>query len=233
MIRCARAHGRLGADGFTLLEMLMAVAAMAMIVGALGAVTGQWLPNWKRGLVLVQSNEQLAIALDRLAADLASAEYVAATGLDDNPAFSGTDSEIIFVRAGLGPNQRGGLDIVRVASIVENGERMLVRSRAPFRVLAPGDPALGRIVFRDPVVLMRPPWRLAFAFAAQDGKWQSRWRIAGDLPTWIRLDIRSAPDALVLSTVVRVHAEMVPPRPDMPNEPAAEPERSPQVGGRS
>ena len=72
--------------GFTLLEALVAIALMGLIVGALATVTAQWLPNWNRGQLRTQRNEQLAIALDRLVADLSAAEYVVAQSAEPGSA---------------------------------------------------------------------------------------------------------------------------------------------------
>ena len=62
--------------GFTLVEALVATVLMGMILAALATVTAQWLPNWNRGFVRVQRTELLAIAIERLAADFAAAEFV-------------------------------------------------------------------------------------------------------------------------------------------------------------
>ena len=40
--------------GFSLVEALVSVALMSLIVAALSAVTGQWLPNWNRSFVRAQ-----------------------------------------------------------------------------------------------------------------------------------------------------------------------------------
>src|SRR5262245_57060052 len=63
--------------GFTLIEALLATLLMAMIMGALAQVTSQWLRNWNRGFARIQSEDLLAVGLDRLVADLAAAEIVA------------------------------------------------------------------------------------------------------------------------------------------------------------
>src|SRR5262249_61050606 len=77
--------------GFTLFEALVAVALMGLILGALATVTSQWLPNWNRGLARVQRSEQVAIALDRLAADLGAAEHVFPNSKIRRPLFDGSE----------------------------------------------------------------------------------------------------------------------------------------------
>ena len=68
--------------GFTLLEALVAMALMGLILAALATITAQWLPNWNHGIARVQRNEQVALGLERLAADLAAAEFISASRAD-------------------------------------------------------------------------------------------------------------------------------------------------------
>jgi general secretion pathway protein J len=59
-----RAASRRDADGgFTLIEMLVAVALMGVVLSALATITAQWVPSWHRGFARVQRNEMLDIAL--------------------------------------------------------------------------------------------------------------------------------------------------------------------------
>src|SRR5437868_4533829 len=122
---------RAGIAGFTLVEALMATALMGAILAALATVTAQWLPNWNRGFARVQRNEQLGLGVERLVADLAAAEFVSIGRLTKEPYFDGAELAVTFVRSALGPNARGGLEIVRIAEV--GGERglALVRTRAP------------------------------------------------------------------------------------------------------
>src|SRR6266545_6933265 len=62
--------------GFTLLEAVIALALMGIILGALATISSQWLPNWNHGIVRLQREEQLALALERLSLDLAAAEFI-------------------------------------------------------------------------------------------------------------------------------------------------------------
>ncbi len=73
---------------------------MGMILAALATVTAQWLPNWNRGFVRVQRTELLAIAIERLAADFAAAEFVSPNRKTDHPLFEGTELSATFVRIG-------------------------------------------------------------------------------------------------------------------------------------
>ncbi|KQT03043.1 MULTISPECIES: prepilin-type N-terminal cleavage/methylation domain-containing protein [unclassified Bradyrhizobium] len=199
-------------EGFTLFEALVALALMGLIMGALASVTSQWLPSWNRGIVRAQRSEEVAIALDRLAADLSAAEYV--TRMDNTPLFRGSERSVIFVRSVLGPNSRPGLEIVRISEINDRGATALVRMRAPFVLLPPGDPRKDEIQFVDPVVLLRLPYRASFAYAGPAGVWSSRWLNSGELPTAVRFDVRDSERGTLISSAARIHVDRAAPRPD-------------------
>src|SRR5262249_40884272 len=80
--------------GFTLIEALIAMAMMAMILTARATLTRQWLPNWNRGLTRVQRSEHLALALERIAADLAAAQFVPKMAGGRAPYFDGTEHAV-------------------------------------------------------------------------------------------------------------------------------------------
>ena len=69
-----------GESGFTLLEALIAVALTGVILAMLATVTGHWMANWRTGFDRVQSADLLGLGVDRIAADLAAAEYVSLGG---------------------------------------------------------------------------------------------------------------------------------------------------------
>ncbi|OAF15857.1 general secretion pathway protein GspJ [Bradyrhizobium centrolobii] len=209
-----RRHVRLrrAENGFTLFEALVALALMGLVLGTLASVTGQWLRTWNRGIIRAQRNEQVAVALDRLAADLSAADYV--TRSDNGPLFRGTEQGVVFIRSVLGPNGRPGLEFVRISEVADSRGPALVRMRAPFVLLPPGDPKTDLIPFADPVVLLRAPFRINFAYAAVDGKWFGRWLNSGELPTSVRFDIRDVERGTVISSAARIRVEAGAPRPD-------------------
>lgn len=204
--------------GFTMFEALVAIALMGLVLGALASVTGEWLPPWNRGLLQTQRNEQVTIALDRLAADLSAAEFVMPNRAKTAALFRGDQSSVIFVRSALGPNNRAGLEIVRIAEVTDRAGRALVRSRAPFVLLPTGDPAIDPIPFADPVVLLRGPLRITFAFAGPRGGWTGNWPSWASLPAVVRFDLHDAEGKVVLSTATRVRADTGPPQSEQPND---------------
>ncbi|MGC2713885.1 MAG: prepilin-type N-terminal cleavage/methylation domain-containing protein [Pseudolabrys sp.] len=191
--------------GFTLIEALVATALMGFILAALATITAQWLPNWNHGVVRVQRNEQVALGLERLAADLAAADFIPANNQTRKPFFDGASRSVTFVRTALGPDTGPGLEFVRIAEISSERGPVLVRTRAPF---VPGIDRQPN--FTDPVVLLRAPYRLSFSYAGTDRNWREDWREQVQLPNAVKLTVRDATTqrTLSVSTATLIHVEV-------------------------
>jgi general secretion pathway protein J len=197
--------------GFTLIETLIATALMMTILGALATVTAQWLPSWNRGFTRVQRSDMLTLGLERIVADLAAAEVIPAHGLAKGPLFDGAELSVTFVRTAIGPNATRGLEIIRLAEIPDAGNLAMVRATMPFTPLPPEGSLASYLRFRDPVVLVRAPYRVSFAYAGgSDRTWRSTWSAATELPRAIRITVRDAAthQTLSMSTAIMIHAEL-------------------------
>lgn len=199
---------RAAEGGFTLIETLVALALTGLVLSALVSITSQWLPNWHRGMDRIQRSEAISLALQRIGADLAAAEYIPA-GRERQPLFDGSELSVMFVRTTLGPNATPGLDVVRIGETSDHQALVTVRSRAPFRPLEPGASVSEQIQTGDPVVLLRAPFRLSFSYADRDRVWKSSWHDADKLPAAVMLTVRDAATERVLSvsTVASIHAD--------------------------
>ena len=191
-MRRSLAKRRTSESGFTLIETLVALALMGLVLSALANLTAQWLPNWNRGFERIQRSELIGIALQRIGADLSAAEYVPANRGERRPIFDGSELSVTFVRTALGPNAGSGLDVVRVGETTEQQDFVTVRSRTPFRPLPLGSSLSEQLHFAEPVLLLRSPFRLSFAYAGQDRVWKGSWHDADKLPAAIKLTIRDA-----------------------------------------
>jgi general secretion pathway protein J len=197
---------RLGENrGFSLVEVLAATVLMGAILAALATITGQWLPNWNRGFAAAQRMELLALGLERIGDDIASAEFIPAGGAGTPPVFLGTERSLMFVRTLVGPGNAPGLELVRIAEVESDGFS-LVRSRAPYMPATSGQKREPN--WSDPVVLIRSPYRISFAFSAADRVWQSTWKDAKRLPQAVRITVSASGQVLPFSTSIRVHAEL-------------------------
>jgi general secretion pathway protein J len=203
-------HARALSDsaGFTLIEALVSTALMVAILGALVMITAQWMPNWDRGFARVQQTELTAGGLERIVADLSAAEFIPPTGDAKGPLFDGAPLSVTFVRSALGPNTRPGLEFVRFVETADERGFAMVRLRAPFVPIAAQ--ALAQVKFSDPVVLVRAPYRVSFAYGGADRIWRDGWRGAAKLPSTVRVTLRDAATAqpLAISTAAIVHVDM-------------------------
>jgi general secretion pathway protein J len=198
-----------GEGGFTLIETIVALALMGLVLSALAGITAQWLPSWNRGVDRIQRSEAIGVALERISADLSAAEYVSVNRDSHRPLFEGSELSVMFVRTALGPNVGPGLDVVRLGETTERRELVTVRSRAKFVPLPQASSLSEQMHFGDPVLLLRAPYRLSFAYAGPDRIWQNTWQGLDKLPAMIRLTVRDNRTQRVLSvsTVTPVHIE--------------------------
>jgi general secretion pathway protein J len=200
-----RTNPRNGEAGFTLVEMLIATVLMVFILTALVTVTAQWLPNWNHGMTRMERDERFAFALNRVVGDLAVAEFVPANTAAKTPYFDGSELSVSFVRTAIGPSSRPGLEIVRFQEVADSSGPALVRSRSAF---VPMD-ANAQVRFADPVVLIRSPYRVMFAYAGSDDTWQPTWHNAAELPKRVRITVRDGvtQQRLAVSTAALVHID--------------------------
>jgi general secretion pathway protein J len=183
--------------GFTLLEAMLAVALTAAIILGLATVTAQWLPNWRRGFEGLQRADLLSLGLERIVADVSSAEYVSPSEATQQPLFYGEALSVTFVRSALGPDSSPHLEVVRLAEKVDDRGFAIVRTRAPFTPLPQGATAT-QYAFGDPVVLVRTPFRISFAYAGPDRAWVNSWT-RDQLPDAVRISVRDWPSDQVLA----------------------------------
>lgn len=217
----SRSREHFGEAGFTLIEAMASVAVMGAIVATLATLSGQWLPHWRHGLVELQRADLLSLGIERIAADVAAAEYVTASGDADRPLFDGLPSSITFVRPAIGPGSQARLEIVRIAEIEDGRGFAIVRARRPF---APSPAGLSAEGFADPVVLVRALFRVSFAYAGTDRTWMDAWEGNKRLPSAVRLTVREGADGRVLAAstafALRVTA---PPQDASKNRPDSQP----------
>jgi general secretion pathway protein J len=196
-------------DGFTMIEALVGVALMGLILSLLATVTAQWIPNWRAGFARIQTADLAALALDRLTADLAAAEFISPIG-QGRPLFYGSASEVTFVRLPLGPKPTTGpaptgLEIIRFADSEKDGG--LVRSRIPFSPESSVGVSTPDFEFSDASLLLRAPFKVSFGFAGPDRVWADDWTNSTTLPAAVRITVRNAYSdrILAVSTATLVH----------------------------
>lgn len=186
-------------NGFTLVEALACVALMSAIVYMLGAVTAQWLPNWRHGFERAQRVETLDLGLQRIGADIAAALYVPPSNGANLPMFEGEATSLILVRRAIGPGAAPHLEAIRLSETVDNRGFAMVRERAPFAPLIAGVAIDKQLQFADAVPLVRAPFRVSFSYSGQDRVWLDQWRGKNVMPGAVRINIRDAVTDRLLS----------------------------------
>jgi general secretion pathway protein J len=208
----------LGTGGFTLMEALLCMLLLGVIVGGLATVTGQWLPNWSRGMLGLQRTERIAVSVQRMVSDISGAEMIPPEADAKTILFDGTQHVLTFVRTAMGPNAKPGLEIVKLSESVEDQGLAMIRQHAAFFPMSPD----AKIRFADPVVLMRTPYRVFFSYAGADGVWQQDWQSQPLLPQRIQISIRDTSTGRRMSFseagLVHVNASAECARADNPEE---------------
>lgn len=210
-MRHARAHRN--KRGFTLVEVLAALAVTAVVIGGAATLLHQVAFSFDRGAASMDRAERVALAYDRLAGDFAAARYIVWPD-ERAAAFAGAPSSVAFISgADVGPwlpnASRSGEDYVTVTIEEDNGRTRLVRRRVAW----PGPQTrLPGLTPGDDVVMLDGNFDARFAFGdvTSEGKivWRASWSGQPTLPRLVRLTVADRDSgATILSGEFRVHAD--------------------------
>jgi prepilin-type N-terminal cleavage/methylation domain-containing protein len=183
--------------GFTLVEVLAALAIAAVIIAATSALVYNVALHFDHGTRGVSEGERLILAVERLASDIGSARFVtmsegsSAIAFIGEPATTAQPARVIFVSAGSVAANASGEEVVSLTAEQDEDVARLVRRRAPW--LGPRT-RLEDIMLQDPVVLLEGKFLISFAFGriGQDNglAWSDDWRGQAGLPRFVQLKLR-------------------------------------------
>jgi general secretion pathway protein J len=179
--------------GFTLIEVLAALAISSVVIIATAGLIHDVVLNFDRGTRGVNSAEHVLLAVERLATDFASARQVPQSGEGANAmvAFVGEPTRVKLVAAGGAATGPRGEELVSLTVEEKDGTSRLIRRRAAW--LGPRT-AFESVALRDPVSLIDGNIDIAFAFGrvAPNGAvtWADTWNAQPLLPRLVRLTVR-------------------------------------------
>ena len=189
---------RAGRDGFTLVEVLAALAIASVIIIASAALIRNVAIYFDRGTRGATEAERLILAVDRLAGDFGSTRFLPRRTAD-GPAIafaaeqesSDRPASVVFVGAGGVTSISGEDELVKLTIERDGDLRRLVRRRATW----PGGRArFEDVTAKDPVVLIEGKLDISFAFGrlSPEGAlvWDSSWNGKQALPRYVRLILR-------------------------------------------
>ena len=191
-----RAHA--GRDGFTLVEVLAALAIASVIIIASAALIRNVAVYFDRGTRSATEAERLILAVGRLAGDFGSARFVprrtangAAIAFAAEHETGERPANVVFVGAGGVASRSSDDELVSLTIERDSDLQRLVRRRATW----PGGRArFEDVTPKDPVVLIEGKLNISFEFGrpTPDGGlvWSSSWTGELVLPRYVRLILR-------------------------------------------
>jgi prepilin-type N-terminal cleavage/methylation domain-containing protein len=187
-LRRARRAAGAASNGFTLLELLAALAIGSVVLAAIAGLIRNVGLSFEAGTRSVGHAERLLLALERMAADLASVRYVqTSTDRGVRLVFTGGPKNLAFIGAAGVSSASAGEEMVRLDVEEGSDSSRLVRRRAPW--FGPRTP-LADAKPGDPVILLEGPLRISFAYADRSLAWTDTWVEKPDLPRYVRLILR-------------------------------------------
>jgi prepilin-type N-terminal cleavage/methylation domain-containing protein len=179
-----------GQSGVTLVEIVVALAVVALTLGIAASGLRLLGRTGQRGAEVVARHDVLSRGIDVLRRDIERLERVV-WKRDDTPelAFHGDAGRLVFVAVEPSfPTEAGPYFLIYAVQQRRDGA-VLTRARAPYRTSVPD---IRRLAGRDSVAVIEGPYRLRFLFLERkEGRqrWLPQWSDPQRLPELVSLEI--------------------------------------------
>lgn len=185
-------------EGFSLIEVLVALAIASVIIVATATLVHTVARNFDRGVSGVDAADRLVLALERMASDFGSARFVVwKTASGSALAFRGerADGEkparVLFVSSGSIGSGPQGDELISLTVERSGGVTRLVRRRAAW---TGPDTLIEQAPLRDAVDLIEGNLDISFLFGRIESGgalvWSATWIDEMTLPRFVRLILR-------------------------------------------
>jgi prepilin-type N-terminal cleavage/methylation domain-containing protein len=185
-------------DGFTLIEVLAALAISSVIIATTVTLIHTVAGNFDRGTRGVDAADGLTLALQRLASDFGASRYTVwttpagfALAFKAEPADDEKPARIVFVSERQSESELPTDEVVSLAIEQADGTTRLVRRRAAW---TGPDMQIDHISPQDAVVLLEGDLDISFLFGRlAPGRglvWRTVWIGETALPRFVRLVLR-------------------------------------------
>ena len=180
-----------GQHGFTLVEVLAALAVSSLILVSLNLASTTVRQGVERTRQSLGSQAAVSAAAGIFQRDAARIAKLRRTGDPGSGGylFDGSLTQMIYPLPEDQGASQGGLYLVRLRAQNGEGVTRLIRDRA---ALLPGAPADEDPSWGDAVVLLEGPFDIGFAYRAQrtgERNWSESWSSTETMPEQIRLTI--------------------------------------------
>lgn len=175
--------------GFTLIEVVVALAITGLFIAAFGQMMAIATRNWERGSALVSASEMTLRGVRQIARDLQGARVLLIGGAPKPYVlFDGDTNVVRFITAAENrANAKAGA--IEIA-IVTNDNRTIIRRRSVG--WGPFDYDFASLAWRDPVILLQGRFDARFSFASINGNsvvWRDHWGQESNLPRLVKLTL--------------------------------------------
>lgn len=178
-----------GQEGFTLLELLIAMTLTAVVFALLGSSLHLFAQGWDKRMSEASQRDMVSRAFSLVARDIEGTQRIVHEG-EDEPQFifQGQKDGLSLVAMEPPYPTRSGLFLITYGVKRAKGGAMLLRQRQAFH---PDVEIKSRMDTRNAVPVIDGPYAMTFSYLDKDAGWRTSWTDKTRLPTAISLQVQN------------------------------------------